>query len=430
MKKIGLLLITILSFSIGHAQYTIISDDSSYVPTSTNALLEVYSQNGNKGILVPRLTTVQRTAITTVNPNDNSLLVYDTDTKTFWYFDGTAWVEIATGGTVTDDQQLTLSNDTLYIEDGNWIYLGGYLDNTDSQTLSLSGNTLSLVNGGSVDLSSYGNDWKLTGNAGTTAGTNFLGTTDNISLSFKTNNTERMRILSDGNVGIGTTTPAHNLQIQTTGGISSAKIGYSSAYRDNKLYFGDGSYVWIGEPGTDDRLQLHSTTLAIEIGGSVGSNGQVLTSNGTTTTWQTPNTYGTNNQGVSGTTDITLNSNVFTDMSQMTITFTPVHSLVYVYFTFSAYADPTVYPMEYVDFKILKDGTNVGGSNCLVEDYDDVDGIVTSFNGAMSLAVPVTAGVATTIKVQWRRDGLYTSEIYCNPASAPDYAHRSLIIVD
>ncbi len=117
-------------------------------------------------------------------------------------------------------------------------------------------------------------------------------------------------------------------------------------------------------------------------------------------------------------------------MDQMTITFTPVHSVVYVYFTFSAYADPGSYPMEYVDFRILKDGTNVGGSNCLVEDYDDTRGVVTSFNGAMSLAVPVTPGQSTTIKVQWRRDGLYTSPIYCNPASEPDYSHRSLIIVD
>ena len=38
------------------------------------------------------------------------------------------------------------------------------------------------------------NNWALLGNAGTTAGTNFLGTTDNQDLVFKTNNTERWRI--------------------------------------------------------------------------------------------------------------------------------------------------------------------------------------------------------------------------------------------
>ncbi|MEQ1733535.1 MAG: tail fiber domain-containing protein [Bacteroidia bacterium] len=59
--------------------------------------------------------------------------------------------------------------------------------------------------------------WLLTGNAGTTAGTNFVGTTDGQDLVFKTNAIENMRILnSNGNVGIGTPTPVYKLDIQTT----------------------------------------------------------------------------------------------------------------------------------------------------------------------------------------------------------------------
>ena len=43
--------------------------------------------------------------------------------------------------------------------------------------------------------------WGLTGNAGTTAGTNFLGTTDNIDVVFKRNNIEGMRLSgSSGNL--------------------------------------------------------------------------------------------------------------------------------------------------------------------------------------------------------------------------------------
>jgi hypothetical protein len=48
-------------------------------------------------------------------------------------------------------------------------------------------------------------DWRLVGNTGTNASTNFLGTTDNQLLVFRTNNTECMRILSDGLVWINTT---------------------------------------------------------------------------------------------------------------------------------------------------------------------------------------------------------------------------------
>ncbi|MEZ4874667.1 MAG: hypothetical protein R2793_04285 [Flavobacteriaceae bacterium] len=48
-----------------------------------------------------------------------------------------------------------------------------------------------------------GKDWSLEGNAGTNASTNFLGTTDNTSLNFRTNDTERMEIDAAGTVGIG-----------------------------------------------------------------------------------------------------------------------------------------------------------------------------------------------------------------------------------
>jgi len=41
-------------------------------------------------------------------------------------------------------------------------------------------------------------DWKATGNVGTVQGTNFVGTIDNVSLSFRTNNTERLRISQNG----------------------------------------------------------------------------------------------------------------------------------------------------------------------------------------------------------------------------------------
>lgn len=49
---------------------------------------------------------------------------------------------------------------------------------------------------------SGGLDWSLTGNSGTTAGTNFLGTTDSQDIRFHTNSIERTRILSGGTIGI------------------------------------------------------------------------------------------------------------------------------------------------------------------------------------------------------------------------------------
>jgi len=56
----------------------------------------------------------------------------------------------------------------------------------------------------SVSVESLSSFWSLTGNIGANADSNFLGTVDSNRLAFRTNNVERMSILKDGTVGIGT----------------------------------------------------------------------------------------------------------------------------------------------------------------------------------------------------------------------------------
>ena len=63
-------------------------------------------------------------------------------------------------------------------------------------------------------------NWLTTGNAGSSAGTNFLGTTDAQSVVFKANKVEALRILPNGFVGIGTATPGSKLTVN--GGISTS----------------------------------------------------------------------------------------------------------------------------------------------------------------------------------------------------------------
>jgi len=61
--------------------------------------------------------------------------------------------------------------------------------------------------------------WQVGGNANTNPPTDFLGTTDNQPLVVKTDGAERLRVVADGNVGIGATNPGRwPLSIQAKAG--------------------------------------------------------------------------------------------------------------------------------------------------------------------------------------------------------------------
>ena len=69
-----------------------------------------------------------------------------------------------------------------------------------------------------------GSGWLLTGNAGTSPATNFLGTTDAARLVFRTSNAERATVSANGLVGIGTPNPRVKLHVQ--GDTTSGSMGY------------------------------------------------------------------------------------------------------------------------------------------------------------------------------------------------------------
>lgn len=76
---------------------------------SSSALLDISSTS--KGMLTPRMTTVQRNAI--VSPA-KGLLVYDTDLNGLYHFNGTAWAALGgTGGTIS----LPYSGSGSYVSD-------------------------------------------------------------------------------------------------------------------------------------------------------------------------------------------------------------------------------------------------------------------------------------------------------------------------
>ena len=58
-----------------------------------------------------------------------------------------------------------------------------------------------------------GSAWTILGNSGTNAAINFVGTTDNVDFVVRTNNIEKARFLTNGNIGINTIAPTQKLDV-------------------------------------------------------------------------------------------------------------------------------------------------------------------------------------------------------------------------
>lgn len=139
MNKIKLIAFAlVLSATAAHAQN--VGINNSGAAPAASAMLDITSTT--KGLLIPRVALTMTTAAAPVTAPATSLMVYNTATVAdvtpgYYYWNGTVWVRFLTGN---------------------------------------------------------GTAWVTTGNAGTTFGTNFVGTTDAQGLDFRTGNTIRFRI--------------------------------------------------------------------------------------------------------------------------------------------------------------------------------------------------------------------------------------------
>jgi hypothetical protein len=166
---------------------------------STDSMLDIISTD--KGLLVPRVDIININTIAPITGGSTeSLLVYNTNLTTgkgYFYWNGSIWVNLNS------------------------------------------------------------NDWKIEGNNGTNSTNNFLGTTDNIHLAFRTDNNERMRILNDGRVSVNEINPFAANRFTVTGNIDE--------YAINSFASGSGVGVYALNTGSG------TTTVSLNTGTGHGT---------------------------------------------------------------------------------------------------------------------------------------------------------------
>lgn len=155
---------------------------------------------------------------------------------------------------------------------------------------------LSMLAIGSLSMCQVTNaqNWLLTGNAGTSSTTDFLGTTDSKPMRIKTNNQVRMYIKSSGDVGIGTQTPTSKLHVNgvitATGGTSNdwntafawgnhALAGYLTSESDPQVGTNTTGYIprWNGSALVSGNLYSSGSFLGLNSTTSIGSAQFVVT---------------------------------------------------------------------------------------------------------------------------------------------------------
>ena len=128
---------------------------------------------------------------------------------------------------------------------------------------------------------------------------------------------------------------------------------------------------------------------------------------------------------LSGLRDIT--TTTYANVLGMSLNFTATGTQALVVFTVSGYAYTN--SMAYVQFRVMNGATEVGATNTIMQNYDDLRGTVTPWSCSLNrLLTGLTPGNNYTLQVQGLRNGIYGTYDARIDTSVPGH-HMTLTVV-
>ena len=252
MKKLFLPLMLAVAIN-ATSQNTFPATGSVGIGTTTpnvNALLDVVSTS--KGLLIPRMTKVQRDAIATPA---TGLLVFQTNqTPGFYWYTGTQWVQMSNGKANSSLNNLlagTAINQSLLPGVSNSIDLGS---STKAWKDIYAAGRVGIGGTGAYDLYNTSGDFQLgdasynlkmgVANGGGGAGDAYIASGSRLFLGTSNTfaNTQTLCLNSNGSVGVGTYTPGGIMEVmgQTASAVPTLKV--TTAYVGSSDVRGISSY--------------------------------------------------------------------------------------------------------------------------------------------------------------------------------------------
>ena len=246
--------------------------------------------------------------------------------------------------------------------------------------------------------------WLLSGNSGTNPLNDFLGTTDNQDLVFRTNNAERVRILTNGNVGVGTANPQKTFHVS---GIASNNVGIGTS--PPIIYNPTIRLDGLSSTFTGLAANTYPKNLVVD------ANGDITMGDGT----KIFSTALTNNATYAAT--------AYTNL--LTLNFNSASTDALVLFSASGYGYTG--SRSFVAFKIFVNGNQVFGTEEKVGVFDGSSGVsTTSWSSTAIRRVPVIVG-NNTVTVQYRCQATTgTAGIRIDAAGAAgDMDHATITVI-